>query len=115
MAIFQKPQVSRTKKWTFVHPGYPRLERLLRLFRFAPVPLRNTRAADPYLAYLAGAAFSQRIWRNNPHRLLHWRTATGHQQLALFLRYLCSITRSAITRSAILRVTVGSMVHRSDA
>src|SRR6476646_563109 len=110
MAIFQKPQVSGTKKWACVNLGYPRLERLLCLFRFSPVPLRNARAADPYLAYLAGARWSQRIRRNDSHGLLHGRTATGHQQFALFLRYLCSIPRSAI-----VRVTVGSMVHRSDA
>ena len=58
MAIFQKPQVSRTKKWAFVNLGYPRVERLLCLFRFSPVPLRNTRAADPYLAYITSAALS---------------------------------------------------------
>src|SRR5579859_1912296 len=115
MAIFQEPQVSRTKKWAFVNPGYPCLERLLCLFRFSPVPLRHTRAADPYLAYIAGARWPQRIRRNDSHGLLHRRTATAHQQFALFLRYLCSITRSAITRSAILRVAVGSMVHASDA
>src|SRR5580765_157070 len=110
MAILQKPQVSGTKKWAFLHPGYPPVERLLCLFRFSPVPLRNTRAADPYLADIAGPAWSQRIRRNDAHGLLHRRTATGHQQLALFLRYLCSIPRSAI-----VRVTVGSMVHGSDA
>src|SRR3954468_16906589 len=114
MAIFQKPQVARTKKWAFVNPGYPRVERLLCLFRFSPVPLRHTRAADPYLAYIAGARWSQRIRRNDSHRLLHRKTARGHQQLALFSRSLFSIARS-IPRPAILRVTVGSRVHGSDA
>src|SRR5580765_6845915 len=110
MAIFQKPQVSRTKKWAFVNLGYPRVERLLCLFRFSPVPLGNTRAADPYLAHIAGAAWSQRIRRNDSHGLFHGRTARGHQQPAFFSGYLCSITRSAI-----IRVTVGSMVRGSDA
>src|SRR5438045_9182836 len=102
MAIFQKPQVSRTKKWAFVNLGYQRVDRLLYLFRSSPVPLRNTRTADPYLAYIASAAWSQRIRRNDSHGLLHGRTATGHQQLAVFSRYLCSIPRSAV-----MRVTVG--------
>src|ERR1041385_984542 len=110
MAIFQKPQVSGTKKWAFASLGYPRVECLLCRFRFLPVPLRDTRAADPYLAYIAGAAGSQRIRRNDAHGLLHGRTTTAHQQFALFSRYLCSIPRSAV-----LRVTVGSMVHGSDA
>src|ERR1043166_6405631 len=110
MAIFQKPQVSGTKKWAFASLGYPRVERLLCLFRFSPVPLRDTRAADPYLAYIAGAAGSQRIRRNDSHGLLHGRTTTAHQQFALFSRYLCSIPRSAV-----LRVTGSSMVHSSDA
>src|SRR5258708_2346412 len=110
MAIFQKPQVSRSKKRAFVRLGYPRVERLLCLFRFSPVSLRNTRAADPYLAHIAGAAWPQRIRRNDSHGLLRGRTATGHQQLALFSGYLCSITRFAI-----IRVIAGAMVHGNDA
>src|SRR5258708_23543101 len=110
MAIFQKPQVSRAKKRAFVSLGYPRVERLLCLFRFSPVPLRNTRAADPYLAHIAGAAWSQRIRRNDSHGLLRGRTAGGYQQFAFFSGYLCSITRFAI-----VRVTVGSGVRGGDA
>ena len=47
-----------SEKRPFAGLGYLRVKCLLSFFIFSPVPLCNTRTADPYLTYLVSAALS---------------------------------------------------------